>query len=85
MLFVQCSGVFHPADDSHEHRDVHGAVQDGKDEGAVEDDLLLVLRREAADEVDGCGGFGSGTVAVQFDLGFVDDLFGQVFCGGQAR
>ena len=75
IFFFYCSCVPHPADHSHEYRDVHCAVQDGEDEGAVEDDLFFVFRGEAADEMDGCGGFGFGTVAIQFDLCFVGELF----------
>ena len=80
LLPALFSGIFHPADNSHKHRDVHCAVQDGEDEGAVEDDFFFVFRGEAAEDVDGCGGFGFGAVAVQFDLGFVGELFG-LWCG----
>ena len=50
-------------------------MQDGEDEGAVENDLLCLFRGETAGEADGCGGFGFGAVAVQFDLCFVGELF----------
>ncbi len=75
FAFRTFSSIFHPTDNSHEHRDVHCTVQDGEDEGAVEDDFFFVFRGEAAGEADGCGGFGFGAVAVQFDPGFVGELF----------